>query len=209
VLVYWCHCFRHGPSWTIAQEVTHCLLLLLYHVNFLLTSCEAQCGQCGTGPGCTQSCFDFLQHCIIAQHLFIINLWGMIYLWHYHAQSHPLSLFNCNLAFYWSMSKEVRLDYNIYTCCSGSSYQIVLGANRYDGSESGSLITQSTSSIVHSQYNPSTINNDIAVVRLPSPVSYTSEYCHFVTSTKIILLILQQINSSYLKHGPLFTYLNC
>nr|AGM32448.1 trypsin-like serine protease [Coptotermes formosanus] len=33
--------------------------------------------------------------------------------------------------------------------CAGSSYQIVLGANRYDGSESGSQRVASRNSIVH------------------------------------------------------------
>jgi predicted small integral membrane protein len=42
--------------------------------HFLMTSCEPQSGQCGTGPGSTPSTLDFLQHRTIAQHSFIINL---------------------------------------------------------------------------------------------------------------------------------------
>ena len=82
----------------------------------------------------------------------------------------------------------------INNCCSGSSYQIVLGANRYDASESGSQMVASTYSIVHSAYNPNTIDNDIAVIRLPFTVGFTSEYCHTVMNMNIILLIIKQIN---------------
>jgi len=39
-----------------------------------MTSREAQCGHCGTGPGSTPNFLDFLQHNTIAQHLFIIDL---------------------------------------------------------------------------------------------------------------------------------------
>jgi len=55
--------------------------------------------------------------------------------------------------------------------CIGTTYQVVLGANRYDGSESGSLIASSTFSIQHPQYDQ---NNDIGVVRLDSPVNFTN-----------------------------------
>ena len=82
----------------------------------------------------------------------------------------------------------------IYNCCSGTNYQIVLGANRYDGSESGSQTVVSTTTIVHSQYDPNTVNNDISVVQLPSAISFTSEYCHTVINMYIILLIVKQIN---------------
>jgi hypothetical protein len=46
----------------------------------------------------------------------------------------------------------------------------------------------STYSIVNIGYNPSTIENDIAVVRLPSAVNFNGEYCHTETNMNIILL---------------------
>jgi hypothetical protein len=55
----------------------------------------------------------------------------------------------------------------------------VLGATRYDGSESGSQTVTSTSSILHSQYDDENLTNDIAVVRLPSAISSTSEFLTF------------------------------
>jgi hypothetical protein len=33
IFVYWFNYIVHGPGWTIAQEVTHWLLLLLYHAH--------------------------------------------------------------------------------------------------------------------------------------------------------------------------------
>nr|AGM32844.1 trypsin-like serine protease [Coptotermes formosanus] len=56
--------------------------------------------------------------------------------------------------------------------CAGSSYEIVLGANRYDGSESGSLVVTSTTTILHPDYDGN-LNNDIALIQLPSAISFT------------------------------------
>jgi hypothetical protein len=86
-----------------------------------------------------------------------------------------------------------RRKFIILICnsCGGSSYQIVLGATRYDGSESGSQIVASTYSIVHSGYNVNFVDNDIAVVRLPVTIGFTGEYCYNVMNMNIILLILK------------------
>jgi len=80
----------------------------------------------------------------------------------------------------------------IYNYFSGSSYRVVLGANRYDGTEIGSLTVLSSITIVHPRYNPITINNDIAVIQLPSAVPYTSEYCRMLMCINLILFIIKQ-----------------
>jgi hypothetical protein len=81
----------------------------------------------------------------------------------------------------------------IYNCCSGSIYEAVLGSNRYDGSEIGSVTVISTYSIVHSGYDSNTMDNDIAVIQVAT-ISFTSECSHTVMTIYIILLILKQIN---------------
>ncbi|KAJ9580604.1 hypothetical protein L9F63_024219 [Diploptera punctata] len=57
---------------------------------------------------------------------------------------------------------------------SVSRFTVYLGAQALSASESGRVIVTSTSKIVHASYNPSTIANDIALIRLPSAVSLTS-----------------------------------
>jgi hypothetical protein len=64
----------------------------------------------------------------------------------------------------------------IYNGFSGSTYEVRLGANRIDTTESGAVVVTSRSSIVHSQYNANTLNNDIAVIQLPSAVTLSSKY---------------------------------
>jgi len=66
---------------------------------------------------------------------------------------------------------------------------LLLGANRLDILESGSQLVVSATSIVHSLYDPNTINNDIAVIYLPSAVTFDSEYCYILMKIKIIFLI--------------------
>jgi len=46
-----------------------------------------------------------------------------------------------------------------------------LSANRHDGTESGALRVNASRTIRHPQYNPSNLNNDNALIQLPSPVS--------------------------------------
>jgi hypothetical protein len=50
-----------------------------------------------------------------------------------------------------------------------------LGTNHLDINESGSLDVMSRYSIVHENYDPITLWNDIAVVLLPWPVHFSSE----------------------------------
>jgi hypothetical protein len=52
-----------------------------------------------------------------------------------------------------------------------------LGTNQFDGRDDGSLLLNATTTIVHEQFNSSTFNNDIALIQLPKPVNFTSEYC--------------------------------
>ncbi|XP_023726958.1 brachyurin-like, partial [Cryptotermes secundus] len=59
--------------------------------------------------------------------------------------------------------------------CAGNSYEVRLGATRLDIDEAGSQVLTSRTSIVHENYNSNTINNDIAVIQLPTAVTTTSE----------------------------------
>jgi hypothetical protein len=72
-------------------------------------------------------------------------------------------------------TRSLHIILNVCNHFSGSSYEVILGANRLDSNEAGSQTLVSRSSIVHSGYNSNTINNDIAVVELPSAVATTSE----------------------------------
>jgi len=72
-----------------------------------------------------------------------------------------------------------------YLCsiCS-SSYQVTLGRLQWNGSGGVSILT--TDKTVNSGYDFSTLANDIAVLRLPNPVTYTSEYPAQVSSTVVV-----------------------
>lgn len=64
-----------------------------------------------------------------------------------------------------------------------ASFDVALGANRVDITERGSQYLSSRTSFVHSEYNQSTIDNDIAVIRLPQPVDFTRK------CSKIIIMV--------------------
>ena len=82
---------------------------------------------------------------------------------------------------------------SLHICSSGSNYQIVLGANQFDGTDDGSLLLNATTTIVHELFDSYTFDNDIALIQLPTPVKFTGEYQHILTHVKIILLVLEQI----------------
>ncbi|KAJ9580605.1 hypothetical protein L9F63_024220 [Diploptera punctata] len=54
-----------------------------------------------------------------------------------------------------------------------SRFTVYLGAQALSATESGRVVVTSTTKVVHSGYSTSTLNNDIALVRLPSAVSLT------------------------------------
>jgi len=60
----------------------------------------------------------------------------------------------------------------------------MLGANRRDIVESGALRVTATRTIRHPQYNANNLNNDIALIQLPSPVTFTGEYCYIFINIK-------------------------
>jgi len=83
--------------------------------------------------------------------------------------------------------KRSKVILIIYIFYSGSSYVIILGANRRDGNEAGTLRITATRTIIHPQYNPRNLNNDIALIQLPSPpapINFTSEYCYILMNKK-------------------------
>jgi hypothetical protein len=57
--------------------------------------------------------------------------------------------------------------------CAGSSYQIILGTNQWNPLGAGALLLSSTVTIVHPKYDPNTIENDIALIKLPIRVNFT------------------------------------
>ena len=67
----------------------------------------------------------------------------------------------------------------LYYICS-SSFQVILGRLQWNGS--GGVSVMSSVKIVHTSFNPTTLLNDIALIRLPSPVPETGEYPSPVSS---------------------------
>ncbi|CAB3385176.1 Hypothetical predicted protein [Cloeon dipterum] len=59
-------------------------------------------------------------------------------------------------------------------CAQGASYRVVLGVQNITRPETGSVSLTTTSKIVHPSYNPTTLNNDIALLRLPSAVTLST-----------------------------------
>uniref|UniRef100_A0A1V1FVE8 Putative serine protease 52 n=1 Tax=Reticulitermes speratus TaxID=60591 RepID=A0A1V1FVE8_9NEOP len=57
-----------------------------------------------------------------------------------------------------------------HCAASGTSYEVRLGVTRLDASEPGSVIVTSRISIIHPAYNVANLENDIAVIQLPSAV---------------------------------------
>lgn len=57
-------------------------------------------------------------------------------------------------------------------CAQGSQFQVVLGRQQWNGA--GGVVVLTSAKTVHSDYNPSTLQNDIALLHLPNPVTYTS-----------------------------------
>ena len=127
---------------------------------------------------------------LISTHTACLTWRDIKYLWHYHTLSYPWSFSNV----WQSVYIEVGLFFKcIHNCSSGSSYQIILGTNQWNPLGAGALLLSSTVTIVHPKYDPNTIENDIALIKLPIRVNFTCEYCHILTKVKIILLVLEQI----------------
>ena len=81
----------------------------------------------------------------------------------------------------------------LHNCSSGSMFWIILGTKQWNPVPPPNPLI-STTAIIHSKYNiPSTLNNDIALITLPTPVNFTSEYCHILTNVKITLFVLEQM----------------
>ena len=59
-----------------------------------------------------------------------------------------------------------------YVC--SFKFHVILGRLQWNGVGGISIMT--SNKIVHPNFNPSTLANDIAILRLPTPVTYTSEY---------------------------------
>jgi len=57
--------------------------------------------------------------------------------------------------------------------CAGDNYLIALGTIQFDGKDDGGLVLNAKTTIVHKRFNSSTFNNDIALIKLPTPVNFT------------------------------------
>jgi hypothetical protein len=66
---------------------------------------------------------------------------------------------------------------------------VKLGANRIDVQEAGTLTVVSSETFVHPHYDFSTLRNDIAVIRLPRDVHFTSE-CSFETVNDMVYIYI-------------------
>ena len=61
--------------------------------------------------------------------------------------------------------------YLCYIC--RTSFQVILGRLYWNGTDG--VTEQTSDKIVRLDFNPSTLANDIAILRLPTPVIYNSE----------------------------------
>ena len=81
---------------------------------------------------------------------------------------------------WWGVQEKVThlqwlCDLKSYLCyICRSAFQVFLGCIRWQGP--GCVLPIGTYKIVHSGYNPSTLANDVALLRLPTPLIFTSEY---------------------------------
>ena len=82
-----------------------------------------------------------------------------------------------------------------------------MGSNQWNKPGAGSLVLSSAVAIVHGQYDSDNVKNDIALIRLPTPVNFTCEYSHILTNVKIILLTLERLKFFLLAAENLFIYL--
>jgi hypothetical protein len=131
---------------------------------------------------------------ISACYIFSTAVWYWCHLWPFELTNslttHIITVFIFELSLTQQLAgHRVKPFYcNIYNCFSGARYELWLGANRIDTSESGSQVVLSEYSIIHDQYDGNTVNNDIAVVWLPSEITFDSEYCNILINIKIIFL---------------------
>ncbi|MGU0781529.1 trypsin-like serine protease, partial [Pseudomonas aeruginosa] len=58
-------------------------------------------------------------------------------------------------------------------CTDGArSIEVVMGAHNIRLEESSQVSVRTTDYFVHEEWNPSTLSNDVSVIRLPSPVTF-------------------------------------
>lgn len=56
-----------------------------------------------------------------------------------------------------------------------SQFQILVGGHSLSASNDGSVTVLTSSKVVHSGYNTQTLQNDIAVLKFPNPVTLGGE----------------------------------
>jgi hypothetical protein len=103
----------------------------------------------------------------------------------YTSYRHLLKISTCN-------------EYGIFSF-RGRTYYVRLGANRLDIRESGSLDVTSRYNIVHRDYNPTLLTNDIALIELPQYVWFSGECSSNrtmidIVNTVIHFLLLRFLN---------------
>ena len=163
-----------------------------YEFQFSVKLCDVHFEQCSRAPSYSPSSIWFPP----AAWYSTINQYP-------HRMSHmvrykisvTLSYFITSLVFHSPVTLRVyRIRFIlqcIHNCSRGNSYQIILGTNTWNSPGNKSLVLSSTTTIIHKKYNFP--NNDIALIKLPTPINFTREYCHVLSNVKIVLLVLKHI----------------
>jgi len=58
------------------------------------------------------------------------------------------------------------------------NFILILGTINLAKLDNGFVVQSSLNSIVHKEYNSSTLDNDIAVIKLPQPVQFSRKYLY-------------------------------
>lgn len=73
--------------------------------------------------------------------------------------------------------KPILVQQYMITVSRAISFTLYLGGITLAASEEGRRTVTTTTAIVHPNYNENNLNNDIALIRLPEPVSFTGILC--------------------------------
>jgi hypothetical protein len=109
--VRWCHYITHGPGWTIAQDVTHWLLLCCTIIISYWLQVRPNVGSVVLVQVLLLTFLVFSNFTPLLN-IHLLSTYKTKYTCDINILYHILCLLiNCNLAFYWSLRKEVNLSY--------------------------------------------------------------------------------------------------
>lgn len=78
--------------------------------------------------------------------------------------------------------------HNINTYFRADSVEVILGAHNISNVEETQVRLNSSTFIIHNEYNPETHLNDIAIVKLPVKVNLTGKFIKKIISGKDFFL---------------------